>query len=260
MAAETHGGAAGIPAPQGPVALIVGASGSLGDALAARIAPRCSGLGLHAFRNRGVCEARAEALRGLPCRASVFTADISRWDECKTLAESFIAAFGRLDELYLCAGATEDSLLPGIDAALWGRVMGVNVDGPFFLLRHFARQLVRQRSGFVVAVGSYAGACGRPGGAVYAASKSALVGLVKSAARELGPFGVRVLCVLPGFLPDSKMGRAADPRFVEAARDASCLKGFGGTEEAAKFIAGLADVKWASGQVFNLDSRIIPAV
>ncbi len=240
--------------------MIVGASGSLGDALAAQIAPRCAGLGLHAFRNRGVCDARAETLRVLKCRAAVFTADISDWGQCRKLAESFLGEFGRLDELYLCAGVAEDSLLSGIDAALWGRVMGVNVDGPFFLLRHFARQFARQRGGLVVAVGSYAGACGRSGGAVYSASKSALVGLVKSAAREFGTFGVRVLCVLPGFLPDSKMGRAAGSRFVEAVRESSCLRGFGGTEDAARFIAGLAGMEWTSGQVFNLDGRIIPAV
>jgi 3-oxoacyl-[acyl-carrier protein] reductase len=247
------------PAPgAGSVALVVGASGSLGDALAARLAERCSAVGLHAFRNRHVCDARAEKLRAAGRRAAVFVADISSWEECGKLVESCLHEFGRVDELYLCAGVSEDAPLPRLTPEKWRRIVGVNVDGPFFILRRMARQFVKQRGGLIVAIGSHAGVCGRAGGSVYAASKSALIGLIKSAAREFGAFGVRAVCVLPGFMPDSGMARSAGDRFVESVRKSSCLREFAGRDDVARFIAALAGMKFASGQVFNIDGRIIP--
>lgn len=140
----------------------------------------------------------------------------------------------------------------------WNEVMNVNVTGAAWCARCAAGAMVRdKREGHVVMTGSYAALRPAPSQTAYAASKSALAGLVKSLAREWGKEGIRVNLVLPGFML-TEMTAGLRESVKEAALSRHVLGRFNTPEKAAAFILFLQEtLTAASGQVFDLDSRIV---
>jgi 3-oxoacyl-[acyl-carrier protein] reductase len=134
--------------------------------------------------------------------------------------------------------------------------MGANLDGAFALSRALLPRMVRRGSGHLVFVSSFQALRGNPGASLYAASKAGLIGLCKSIASEYGAKNIRCNAILPGFL-DSKMTRDL-PRSarLRAIRE-NCLKRANDPLEVARFIHFLTGTRNISGQVFNLDSRIL---
>ena len=123
--------------------------------------------------------------------------------------------------------------------------------------RHPEHRRPPRQSGHIVNISSHAAALGRAGGASYAAAKSGLLALTKSAARELGTSGVCVNAILPGVLEGTGMTAQASEEFLSAQRDQSVLNTLGDADEVAEFIVALTSMRRASGQVFALDSRIL---
>lgn len=235
-----------------PAALILGASGTLGGAVAKALAERGWRLGLHAFRHPERC-APGRGDKG----HKVYEADFRDADQVAALAKMFIQDFGRLDALVWAAGIVHDAPVMTMDEAKLREVLSVNLDAPFHLLKACARQFLKQRAGAVVLVSSHAGLSGRAGGAAYAMAQSGLLAFMKSLAREWGPSGVRVNAVVPPFVEQSAMGQAATPAFVETVRRKNVLKGDADAAGAVgTFVAGLLANATASGQVFTLDARI----
>lgn len=160
--------------------------------------------------------------------------------------------------LAVCAaGITRDRLFLKQTEEEWNEVVSVNVTGAAWCARCAAAAMVREkREGQVVMVGSYAALHPEPSQAAYAASKAALEGLVKSLAREWGSEGIRVNLVLPGFML-TEMTAGLQERVREAALSRHVLGRFNTPAQAAAFILFLQEVLTAaSGQVFDLDSRI----
>ena len=138
----------------------------------------------------------------------------------------------------------------------WQDVMRTNLDGAFFLTRDCGALMAKNGGGAIINIASVLGLRGAAGSANYAASKAGLVALTKSAAIELGRFGVRVNAVLPGFhLTD--MGKTASKDYLERARAESVLGMTTDIAELAAFIVFLSKSLSVSGQVFNWDSRIL---
>jgi len=115
--------------------------------------------------------------------------------------------------------------------------------------------MVEQRCGQIVTIGSIAGLHGRAGQANYAAAKAGLIALTKSAAREWAPHNIRANCILPGYLPVG-MGRRLPTAQRQRLRG-DALLGHGSVKEVADWIVALAATGRVSGQVFNLDSRLV---
>ena len=155
------------------------------------------------------------------------------------------------------AGITRDRPFLKQTEKEWDEVMNVNVTGAAWCARCAAAAMAREkREGQVVMVGSYAALRPAPSQAAYAASKSALEGLVKSLAREWGREGIRVNLVLPGFMLTEMTARLRES-VKESALSRHVLGRFNTPEQAAAFILFLQEVLTAaSGQVFDLDSRI----
>ena len=161
-------------------------------------------------------------------------------------------------DLAVCAaGITRDRPFLKQTEKEWDEVMNVNVTGAAWCARCAAAAMAREkREGQVVMVGSYAALRPAPSQAAYAASKSALEGLVKSLAREWGKEGIRVNLVLPGFML-TEMTAGLRESVKESALSRHVLGRFNTPEQAAAFILCLQEVLTAaSGQVFDLDSRI----
>ena len=172
----------------GAVALVTGGAGGIGAAV------------LELLASAGATTVSADAahagngdLDRMPC-------DVSDPDAVNALVESVVAERGGLDVLVHCAGVTRDGVLWKLSDADWSQVLAVNLDSAFYLLRAAAPYLRRSERGAAVLVSSINGERGKFGQANYAASKAGLLGLARSAARELGRDGVRVNVIAPGFI------------------------------------------------------------
>ena len=164
---------------------------------------------------------------------------VRRWFDCHAAYDLAVCA----------AGITRDRPFLKQTEEEWDEVMNVNVTG--------AAMVREKREGQVVMIGSYAALRPAPSQAAYAASKAALAGLVKSLAREWGKDGIRVNLVLPGFML-TEMTAVLRDSVKEAALSRHVLNRLNTPEQAAAFILFLQDVLTAaSGQVFDLDSRIV---
>jgi 3-oxoacyl-[acyl-carrier protein] reductase len=143
-----------------------------------------------------------------------------------------------------------------MDEADWDSVLDTNLKGPFRCIRAAARIMDAQRQGHIISVASIAGVQGREGHANYAASKAGLIGLTKAAATELGRSNIQVNCILPCYLP-TDMGKAAPENVVDRVLAKNALGRSSTAAEVAAFIYHLSQMKHVSGQMFNLDSRIL---
>lgn len=160
----------------------------------------------------------------------------------------------RLDGLVNNAGVLRDALLGMITGAQLEEVMRTNAFAPIHLLQYGARMMLRQRSGSIVNVASIIGRTGNEGQVVYAASKAAVIGATKAAARELAPANIRVNAVAPGVI-DTKMISAIPPQKLEALRGDIKMGRIGTAEEVADVIVFLLSdrSRYVTGQVIGVD-------
>lgn len=234
-------------------ALVTGASGALGGAVARELAERGYAIGLAFHRNREAAERLADEIED----AHLLGADLAQRGAAWDVVRDFLRRFERLSVLVHCAGVAHEETLLRTREEDWDRVQAVNLDAAFRLLRAAGRPLCEE-AGCAVLVSSHAGARGAAGASAYAAAKAALTGLARSVAAEWGESGARVHVVLPGFLPTSAMGRSASDAFARRAAAESLLGRTGEVRRAARFIADLPALRPASGQVYALDSRPVP--
>jgi 3-oxoacyl-[acyl-carrier protein] reductase len=215
------------------VALVTGAFGGIGAAVARALAAGGADIALLDARPAGEGAAAAAAVEALGRRALALSADVTNE---LAVDDAFKEVRGRLgdpDVVVNNAGITDDALLWKMSAAAWRRVIDVNLTGAFLVLRAAIPAMRERGWGRVVQVASINGERGKAGQANYAASKAGLIALTKTAARELGPRGITVNAVAPGLietpmtadLPDeirkravaeSAVGRAGRPEDVAA--------------------------------------------
>ena len=204
-----------------------------------------------------LAQATADALRQTGRFAEILTPSHSELDVTDGEAiRSFFAQLDRIDLLINNAGLTIDAPAIKLTESDWDTVLDANLRGAFLCSREAIRSMFRQRSGHIVNIGSFSALRPPAGQANYAAAKAGLIGLTQSLAEEVGKRGVRVNCVLPGFLEETGMTRGLPDSVVDQARTAHVLGRFNTPAEAGKFIAFLDEMEAVSAQVFQLDSRI----
>ena len=181
----------------GMTALVTGASGGIGSAIARGLAERGARLavsGSNADKLAAFRDMLGEGHVALPC-------DLSDAAAVDALVPRAVGALGgKLDILVNNAGVTRDNLVMRMKDDEWDQVLSVNLEAAFRLVRAAAKPMMKARFGRIVSVTSVVGATGNPGQANYAASKAGLVGLSKAVAQELASRGVTVNCVAPGFI------------------------------------------------------------
>jgi len=180
----------------GMTALVTGASGGLGSAIAEALAGQGARLAVSGS-NVAKLEAFKAGLGGdhvaLPC-------DLSDSASVDALVPQAVEALGKLDILVNNAGVTRDNLVMRMKDEEWDMVIRVNLEAAFRLARAAARPMMKARFGRIISVTSVVGTTGNPGQANYAASKAGLVGMSKALAQELASRGITVNCVAPGFI------------------------------------------------------------
>ena len=170
------------------------------------------------------------------------------------LAETALHEFGRIDILVNNAGITRDGLLMSMKEEDFDQVLATNLKGPFLCMKAVSRQMVKQRYGRIVNLSSVVGLRGNGGQVNYAASKAGVVGMTKSAAKELAGRNITVNAIAPGFI-DTDMTAAMPEKARDAMLSAIPMGKLGAAEDVAKAAAFLAsyDAAYITGQVLCVD-------
>ena len=181
----------------GMTALVTGASGGIGSAIATALAGQGARVALSGTRKLTLSEVAAT----LPGEGHVIVpCDLSDRESVDALVPSAIEKLGKLDILVNNAGITRDNLAMRMKDDEWTDVLQVNLESAFRLARAAARPMMKARFGRIISITSVVGATGNPGQANYTASKAGLVGMSKALAQELASRGITVNCVAPGFI------------------------------------------------------------
>lgn len=237
-----------------PTVLVIGGSGGIGRAICLEFGRAGWRVGVH-YRDRRkeaawtLAAIRAGGGEGLLCRA-----DVRDSRQVDGMVQEVRTRWGRLDVLVCSAGQASSNLVLRLHPDEWATTIETNLTGTFHCLKAAGQVMLTQRNGSVIVVASFAGLQGQAGQAAYAASKAGLLGLVKTAAREWGPSNVRVNAILPGW----HQTNLAEPAFSRAAAlDNHVLRRLTSLSAVASSVFHLALLHDASGQVWNLDSRIL---
>jgi len=234
-------------------ALITGAARGIGRAIAVRMARE--GYDIAAADKTPPPGELLTELREAGVQAEAFCADISVFGETAELVGKVKERFGSVDLLVNNAGITKDSLIMRMSEADFDAVIAVNLKGAFNMIRNCSKLFMKQRSGCVVNMASVVGIIGNVGQANYAASKAGLIGLTKSAARELAMFGVTCNAVAPGYI-DTDMTRELPQKAKDDFLERIPLRRFGSIDDVADAVAFLAKSGYMTGQVVCVDGGL----
>jgi len=234
----------------GKSALVTGASGGLGEAIAR---------GLHA-RGASVCLSgtRAERLEALAAdlgaRAHAAPCNLGDLDAVDALPKRAEEACGGLDILVSNAGVTRDNVFLRMKPEEWDDVLAVNLTAYFRLAKAALRGMMKRRFGRIIGVTSVVGVTGNPGQANYAASKAGMIGMSKSLAQEVASRGVTVNCVAPGFIRTAMTDALSDDqkaRILEAIPAGE----MGEADDVAAAVVYLAsaEAKYVTGQTLHVN-------
>jgi 3-oxoacyl-[acyl-carrier protein] reductase len=234
----------------GKKALVTGASGAIGGAIARVLHAQGAAVGLSGTR----IDALEALATELGANAHVLPCDLSEADEVATLVERSEAAVGELDILVNNAGLTRDNLFARIADSDWDRVLAVNLTAAFKLSREALRGMVRRRNGRIISITSVVAITGNPGQSNYVAAKSGLAGMSKALAQEVARRNVTINCVAPGFV-GSAMTDALSENQRAMILDRVPAKRLGTPTDVAAAVAFLASdaASYITGQTIHVN-------
>lgn len=185
---------------QHKIALITGASRGIGRAIALLFAKQGCDIAFTDFRQDENADSLLAELHTMGVQGAFYAGDASNFEMAHTIINQVVADFGKLDILVCNAGITRDTLLLRMTEQQWDAVINTNLKSVFNYCHAAAAQMMRQRSGSIIAMSSVVGLAGNAGQANYAASKAGIIGLVKSLSKELGSRNIRVNAIAPGYI------------------------------------------------------------
>ncbi|HGL5368797.1 TPA: 3-oxoacyl-[acyl-carrier-protein] reductase [Staphylococcus aureus] len=235
-------------------ALVTGASRGIGRSIALQLAEEGYNVAVNYAGSKEKAEAVVEEIKAKGVDSFAIQANVADADEVKAMIQEVVSQFGSLDVLVNNAGITRDNLLMRMKEQEWDDVIDTNLKGVFNCIQKATPQMLRQRSGAIINLSSVVGAVGNPGQANYVATKAGVIGLTKSAARELASRGITVNAVAPGFIV-SDMTDALSDELKEQMLTQIPLARFGQDTDIANTVAFLASdkAKYITGQTIHVN-------
>lgn len=244
---------------EGKVAVVTGAGQGLGRAYALEFAKQGANVVVNDV-NMDNANKVVKEIEGMGRKAIAVKAGVDSREEAQNLIDTAIEKFGKVDILVNNAGITRTAMLHRMTKEEWDQVISVNLTGVFNCIRAVAPHMMERKYGKIVNVTSVAGVRGTMGQINYGAAKAGVIGLTKSAARELAKYGINVNAVAPGVI-ETAMTEVirTNPKFREKFISEIPLGRFGQPEDVALVAAFLAsdDARYVTGQVLMVDGGIV---
>ncbi|MCH7786959.1 MAG: 3-oxoacyl-[acyl-carrier-protein] reductase [Chloroflexi bacterium] len=239
---------------EGRGALVTGASKGIGRAIALRLAEMGVKVAVNYNTSAAAAEDVVKAIQEQGVEAFSIQADVSKLDQVTAMVEKVSEAWGHIDILVNNAGIIDDGLLVRMSDEAWDRVIGTNLNGTFYCTRAVTRNMMRQRWGRIINIGSVVGIRGNAGQSNYSASKAAIMGFTKSLAKEIATRNVTVNTITPGYI--STETAEGITKEIKARIMTWIPQGhFGKVDDVAHLVAFIASEKasYITGQIMSVD-------
>ncbi|MEW9501338.1 3-oxoacyl-[acyl-carrier-protein] reductase [Jeotgalibacillus marinus] len=243
---------------EGKVALVTGASRGIGREIAIELAKNGADVAVNYSGSKERAEEVAQAVKDLGRDALVVQANVAESDQVQSMIKDTLAHFGKIDLLINNAGVTRDNLLMRMKEDEWDDVMNINLKGVFLTTKAVSRSMMKQRSGRIINISSIVGVTGNPGQANYVASKAGVIGLTKTAAKELSSRGITVNAIAPGFIETDMTDQLTNDIQNEMKKQIPLAR-FGQPEDIARVVVFLSsdDASYMTGQTLHVDGGMV---
>lgn len=243
---------------KGKVALVTGGSRGIGKAIALSLAKNGANVVVNYSGNEEAAQKVVEEISALGVKAVAYKANVSSSDEVAALIKNTVDEFGSIDILVNNAGITRDGLLLRMKDADWDAVIDTNLKGVFNCIKAAAKFMTRQRNGRIINISSVVGQIGNPGQMNYVAAKAGVLGLTKTAAKELASRNITVNAIAPGFI-ETDMTNELNEQIRSGMLANIPLQSFGQPEDIANAVVFLATdaSRYITGQTINVDGGLV---
>ena len=241
----------------GKVVIITGSSRGIGKEMALNFARNGASVVISG-RNMETLKTVLGEIESIGAKSLAVAADVSKTDDALNLIKQTIETFGKIDVLVNNAGITRDNLLLRLSEEDWDIVLDTNLKGTFNCIKACIKPMLKQRAGVIINITSVVGVMGNAGQANYAASKAGIIGLTKSAAKELASRNIRVNAIAPGFIETDMTDNLAEKAKEELINSIPLSK-LGSVQDVADLVLFLSSqkAKYITGQTINVDGGLV---
>ena len=236
------------------IVLVTGAGRGIGASIAKRFASEGAEVIVNYSGNDEAAQKTVDEITATGGQAQKYNCSVNDSESVKVMIDEIIKEFGRIDILVNNAGITKDGLMLRMTDEDFDRVIDVNLKGTFNCTKYVSKYMLKQKSGKIINISSVVGLSGNAGQINYSASKAGIIGITKSAAKELSSRGITVNAVAPGYV-DTDMTKVLSDNIRNEILKNIPLQRMGNVEDISNCVAFLAseDASYITGQVISVD-------
>ena len=236
------------------IVLVTGAGRGIGASIAKRFASEGAEVIVNYSGNDEAAQKTVDEITAIGGQAQKYKCSVNDSESVKVMIDEIIKKFGRIDILVNNAGITKDGLMLRMTDEDFDRVIDVNLKGTFNCTKYVSKYMLKQKSGKIINISSVVGLSGNAGQINYSASKAGIIGITKSAAKELSSRGITVNAVAPGYV-DTDMTKVLSDNIRNEILKNIPLQRMGNVEDISNCVAFLAseEASYITGQVISVD-------